>query len=723
LAVLLSLLAASMPAAFEATRHRVADRYPQFVQTEDGAEAAGSKLTLGMADELHHGRVVTLWLVTAVSADAPTPPGVAALPATGHMVVSPALLVALDQDDSLRQRHPEVVDGVVSPEGLAAPDELFALVGVPEAVGESVAGFGVPAYAVVALMERDAGSLVASELFMLVVLPLLGLLAAASRMAVGVRMTRVAALRLVGLPVRDCARLQGRQLAAMAAVGATLGCLGYQPLSAAVGMSGITGMSWFPEDTAVWWPLLVVLVVGLTAAGMSFGRVSTRAALGGPVRNRVSRRWPRWVKLSAAGLAAACAGLLGAVWAIVGPPKQWQQLPMQYLALAAWIALAGLALVMAGQLTSALVSRLLRGDVVSNPLTGLGLRLARAKPPGTTASQVAMGLFIVVAGFSTVITGTMFAAASGAGKPIGVAVYVSGLGGTEQEAVASLLRSGDYPGYAVAFGQYKDGGTADNAGVDILVADCAVVLGPYDASDCNGEPVVLASADDSGTLKAGEPVTVTLVDGSTTEVMIPDRVLPADDLSWSEVLLIPPKEATRLGKTATTQFDFAVPVTGDDYDTLLTRLRQDSPSAQVTTAVPDPEAREFYARQQSLLQTFTAIGFLFCLLSMCLSGVSMSHDQLRSITALQLIGLTRPRLRASSAISKALPAAIATGCIALATGLGGQALQAVGGMGAEPSPKLWLQTTTATLLAILLAATMGALLISRLDLSKPDTRE
>lgn len=719
LVVAVGLLAATMPLAAGAGQARAASRHPRPAPDDQQGASASSRLTVAVTSDLHHGRAITRWQVGA-GPDAPVPPGVDRLPAAGHLIASPRFLAALAADESLRRRYPGIVDGLVGPAGLVSPDELFVIVGVPDPVGEPTAGFGLPR-ALAGRSEHDSGTLVAGELVVLVVLPLLGFLVAASRMAIRVRMSRVSSLRLLGLSIRECAQLQGRQLALVAATGSILGCLLFQPLSATVGLSGVTGASWYPEDTLLPWEVLAALATVFTVVGRQFGRSSTRAALRGPAHSRVAGRWPSWVWWLAAVAASACLAVLGGVWLVLGPAEQWQQLPAQYAVILAWLVFGGLVLVMAVQLSARVSTRLLRSERITDPRLRLGARLARARPPGTTGSQVAVGLLIVVAGFSTVVTGVMSAASAGEGRPVSVVAEAAGLGGPEQRALVDLLRSGEFEGYAAVSGTYQGRKGGDDAGVDILVARCSEILGS--GNDCGDGPVVLVAADDTTAPRAGRRVDIALVGTRTATLEVPNRTFSAAGLPISGVLLVPPGDAGWLDEVASVRIEFSVPASGTDYDQLLATLARDAPSVRVDAAVSDPAALEFFTQQRSLLQMFTAVGLLFCVLDLCLAGVSMSQDQRRSIAALQLLGIPGRMLRTALSFSKAFPAAVATGCIAIVTVLGGQALRAAAGLGAAPDPTLWVQATLATVLAVALTAALGALLAGRLDLGTPDSRE
>jgi hypothetical protein len=240
---------------------------------------------------------------------------------------------------------------------------------------------------------------------------------------------------------------------------------------------------------------------------------------------------------------------------------------------------------------------------------------------------------------------------------------------------------------------------------------------------CADEPVLVVSPDDGAELVAGQLVEIELVEDESVQIQVPARHLVTDELRYAGVVLIPPVDAPWASQAEWIDFNFVVPVDGVEYDNLLAELARDAPSASVDTQVGDASTRTFFQQQRSLLFTSTVVGMLFCLFSLVLAGLSMGQDQLRSITALQLVGVARPRLRVAMSLSKALPVAVTAGGVALAAGLGGQAQLATFGMGPALNSALWAQAIVAAVVGVLLSAGTGALLIGKLDLAKPDARE
>ncbi|WP_028708692.1 hypothetical protein [Propionicicella superfundia] len=721
LAVMCGMLAVTMPLVFEAERQRVADRYPIWSQADRAGEPTATGLVLGMTDDLYRGQPLSVWKVAQTGAAVHLPPGISGLPQDGHMLLSPRLYEARDRDPSLQRRLPGIVDGVIAPDGLASPDELFAWVGSADATGDPVAGFGVSQEAVRGIVPGD-GSLALVELVILVGLPIVGLLVAASRMSSGTRMRRIATLRLIGLPVEECQKLHGRELAVIAAVGATAGCVAYHPLSAVLGASGLLGMSWFGADTQLWPPVLALIVAGLTTAGRAVGRASVGRTLAEPVPRRGGAPWPRWVFSVVMLAAAGCVGVLGWTWfglRVAGPAAG---LARQCATLGAWLLLAAAAATMASQVSYRWGAWLSGRDLGAPALT-LGLRLGRTRPPGTALSLLSVGLMIVIAGLSTALTGSIVFLSSGSGGPATVSVVARGLETGQQRALMGLLSSPEYPGYALVPAALS-GRTGDDSWATVMVGTCASAEAIAQVTlDCEDGPVLLATTDEPIGLTPGEDLTVQVAGGATAVVSVPTRVIRSDGVGFSMTVLVPPEQAAWISDVETADLTFVVPPEGETYDGLLTTIAGVAPSAAVDTVVGDSQTRRLWQQQKSLLRTFTIAGFAFCLLALCLLGYSMSQDQVRSLTALQLVGLTPGRVRQAVSISKAFAVAVATGAMAGVTGLGGQALVAVLGLGGELLPALWGQALLCAAAGTLLSALMGAALVGPLNLAEPDARE
>jgi len=727
LAVICALLALTMPLVFSAERQRVANRSPVYVQSED--PQAGSPVTFDFSDQLYRGQPVSIWQVNVQGVNpGMVPPGLHNLPAPGLMVLSPKLEQYYEADSALRARLPGVVDGVIGPDGLGSPTELCAWVGIDSPRVLPIYGFGVSTAAVMGVVP-SSGTLQAVEMIVLVALPILAFLVAASRMAVVTRRARMSTLRLLGLPEEDCAKLGGRQMTLIAGVGAALGCLAYAPVSALIGRSGVTGLSWFPADTALPWPLLVVIVVALALLGRLVGGASANDAVA--TKPRVRRPSHGWIGVVGVVLAAASAGCLAWCWLYWRQPRD-QPAPSASV-LIVYISCLVLPVVMVGFGSRAADAwaRWMVGRPQTRPTPRLGLRLARSHPAGSVVSLAAVCLMILVAGFSTAFTHVLVGMNSASDQPVSVAVFARGLPADQQSALVGLLADPDGMGVASLLGM--PGSDPANGYVTVLVASCPGVqaFNGNASLDCGAGPFVLGAhqSPESPYMQPGQTMIIALNDGTSITLPIPLRAVVSgsstdvDTHGLDEMVVIPPDQAQWLAQAVSVDFNFIVSGDGPQYDQLLAVIAQQVPSASVSTSVGDGDARAAALQQRSMLTLFTIVGFVFCLLSLVLLGFGMSQDQLRSLTSLQLVGLSRRQLRVAVAISKAFPVAVAAVAVGVAAGLGGQAFVAVVGLSGKVLPGLWAQSFIFAGVGIVVAVVMGALLVGKLDLTQADARE
>ena len=246
----------------------------------------------------------------------PAPPGVAAFPEPGQVYLSPALaeLVHKLPANQLADRFPKPSEyGKVGISGLAAPEELLAVVGratadpaVSEAAGESVLETGLTGRAVVSgfsgttpnpfTAQDQSGMLLGAGLL---VVPVIVLATAAGRLGAARREQRLAALRLAGATPRQILTMTGAETAAVGAAGATAGALVYGALLPALARLPYGIGTWFTGDLWVGVPVLLAVVAGvalLTAlSAVSALREVVRSPLG--VAQQSDPRRTRMIRL------------------------------------------------------------------------------------------------------------------------------------------------------------------------------------------------------------------------------------------------------------------------------------------------------------------------------------------------------------------------------------------------------------------------------------------
>ncbi|WAL65297.1 hypothetical protein ORV05_31065 [Amycolatopsis cynarae] len=488
------------------------------------AEGSGAALYL---IEQPAGDAVTVRYVEPAGPGAPVPPGLSALPATGEMVVSPALAGRLAADPGLAARFPYRLAGTVGPAGLAGPDELWAYVGStglrdsPHA--ERVIRFGGNATQAVPPQLAMLGAIAV----LVLLVPMLVFVASASRIAGAEQDRRLSALRLAGAAAAQVRRIATGESLVGAVAGVVLGTLLFlvvRPFAAGARLAGILV---FPQDFVPGWALALCVVAVIPAITVASAWFGLRGLIVEPLsvmrRARPPRRRLWWrllvVVLGVAmlvpdklfGVADRPADVLpfilgGTVLLLIGIP-----------ALLPWV-------------TEYVVGRI-RGGF---PAWQLAVR--RLQLDSGTPSRVVGGIAVVLASIISLHTllGSVYEHARAAGArdrdPATVTVEVEA---SALEQAAGLLqgvrgvRSVDPQQWV-----YLRGETAQT----LLVASCSYLRARFQVGEC--------ADGDAYALSAGlTPGTTLRVDGSGSRLVVPAGTRPLQprpgEKTWIGLLATP----------------------------------------------------------------------------------------------------------------------------------------------------------------------------------------
>jgi hypothetical protein len=300
----------------------------------------------------------------------PAPPGLTRFPAPGEVFASPALahLMRSEAAGDLADRFPGRLAGTIGADGLAYDGELVAVVGrAPGALdhldqrepGEAawqglvtpVDGFATRDAQVAATADISRQSdaetyrVLAQMAAVLLVVPTVLLIGAASRLTAAQRSQRLAALRLAGATPGTVIALTALEIAGAAAVGVVAGIATYLlvlPLAAHIPLGGgrfSASDLQLPAAAMVGVAVLVPVIAVITAV------IALRGVVSGPLQatRRVRPRRPRAIRLlvvpaSWAAFVAAASSMrnggeslgvligLGAVivtLAVIGPWLTW----------------------------------------------------------------------------------------------------------------------------------------------------------------------------------------------------------------------------------------------------------------------------------------------------------------------------------------------------------------------------------------------------------------
>ncbi|MEU4199784.1 ABC transporter permease [Streptomyces sp. NPDC026294] len=310
LGVAVLLLGSSVPSLIDSWHGR--EKARENLGQANPPRPADDTLLYAHADTRYHHRNIRGRLVEPDGTHPPKPPGVAALPAPGTMLVSPGLKELLDSPDgaALRERLPYRVVGTIGDAGLQGPAELTFLAGssaLDERLGaERIDHFGLEF--VQRPMRAPAVVLVIMTCVALLT-PVMVFIGTSVRFGNERRELRLAALRLVGADIRTTRRIAAGEALLGSLAGLVLGAgffLGGRQFASLVTLWDINV---FPSDITpdpVLAALIAVLVPSAAVLVTLFAQRGVTVEPLGVVRSRppVRRRlwWRPLVPLAGAGL-------------------------------------------------------------------------------------------------------------------------------------------------------------------------------------------------------------------------------------------------------------------------------------------------------------------------------------------------------------------------------------------------------------------------------------
>jgi hypothetical protein len=249
--------------------------------------------------------------VAAAGPHPPVPPGIPHLPGSGEYYASPALttLIRSQPANELRDRYPGHQIGSIGAAALPSPNSLIIVIGqsahqlsqVPGAV-EVGAIQRTPASCYACQNATGSGSVLQFILAggaVALLLPVLILIATASRLSATRREERFAAMRLVGATPRQVSLISAVEAVVAAVVGVAVGFalfFAFRPLLYHV---PFTGAPLAHGDLSLHWIDIVLAVIGVPLAAVVSARMALRKVQTSPlgVTRRASSRPPRMVRI------------------------------------------------------------------------------------------------------------------------------------------------------------------------------------------------------------------------------------------------------------------------------------------------------------------------------------------------------------------------------------------------------------------------------------------
>jgi hypothetical protein len=249
--------------------------------------------------------------LAAAGTNAPIPPGIPHLPGPGEFYASPALTALLRSQpaDELRDRYPGHQIGTIGAAALPSPNSLIIVIG--HSAGQLSQ---VPGAVKVGAIQRTPANCFACQntvgsgtvlQFILVVgavallLPVLILIATASRLSAARREERFAAMRLVGATPRQISIVSAVEAVVASIAGVAVGFalfLVFRPLLYHVPFTGAPLSS---GDLSLRWIDIVLTVIGVPVAAVGSARLALRRVQISPlgVNRRTSSSSPRIVRI------------------------------------------------------------------------------------------------------------------------------------------------------------------------------------------------------------------------------------------------------------------------------------------------------------------------------------------------------------------------------------------------------------------------------------------
>jgi hypothetical protein len=249
--------------------------------------------------------------IAATGPNAPVPPGIAHLPGPGEYYASPALTTLLRSEpaNELRDRYPARQVGTIGAAALPSPNSLIII------IGHTVHQLSqIPGAVKVAAIQRTPADCYACQStigsgrvlqFILaggavaLLLPVLILIATASRLSAARREERFAAMRLVGATPRQISVVSAVEAVVAAVAGVAIGFTLFFVFRPLLYRVPFTGAPLTEGDLSLHWINVILVVVGVPFAAVMSARLALRGVQGSPfgVKRRASSRPPKIVRI------------------------------------------------------------------------------------------------------------------------------------------------------------------------------------------------------------------------------------------------------------------------------------------------------------------------------------------------------------------------------------------------------------------------------------------
>jgi hypothetical protein len=279
--------------AFQVTNNRPSWESTQGQAVRQGSASAPNAELWNYGNDIYQGQTIERLDVAGLGSQAPVPPGISRLPASGQYYASPALaaLIRSVPADQLGDRFPGTLAGTIGQQALTGPDELVIYIGRTSAdlarlpttmVVDTIAT--APGQQIWSRYFRDA-FVVGAVAFLF---PILILVGTATRLAAARREERYAALRLVGATSRQVSVISSVDAVVSALIGTILGIGIFTLLQPVLADTAITSARYFSGEVTPTAAGYLAILIGVPAASAISSLLSQRRVRISPLG--VSRR-------------------------------------------------------------------------------------------------------------------------------------------------------------------------------------------------------------------------------------------------------------------------------------------------------------------------------------------------------------------------------------------------------------------------------------------------
>ncbi|MFG2571507.1 FtsX-like permease family protein [Streptomyces sp. NPDC048481] len=656
------------------------------------ASQSGSGLALTRVDPYGLEPLTRIFVATG-AAPISAPPGLRALPGAGEMIVSPRLHDLLRANSGLAHLLPGREAGVIGPEGLAHPDELYAYVGASrEALkgGGHLSEFGKKETRF-PTVEPSTLDILRFTLAGVVLLPLAVFLSVCARLSAASRMRRLAALRLLGLSRKGVQRVNAAETVAAALLGAVLGLGGYWVVNQLVSRAGLPGFKWYPEDGSLSFRTFLVCLVGCPALAWFVGRASARKAAANPlaVRRSAAEKPPRlWGLLPLLpGLGIVFGYCVAGATGHVPTDTSFSAILMPLA-----VVLVGAGLVLSLPILSRLLARRVARTASSLSL-GLAMRRNEVEPGG--ALRVATGLVLLVYAAS-LTQGVLIELDQVSKNTAPVQLYSMALDGMTRETEEAVTKVPGVQGHAVLVDSWTDPEREEvPRSINAVIATCEQLrrMASMVKNCVEGRPARLMISgftyDEFSEPGKSYPFRLRNTEGKSrfVDVRVPAATIQYRDetpgqIPLSGTVLLPPSVFPTgfrpEGRATLALVGSSAP---DAVRAVLEGIAGVDPTIEVETDALDATALQQITVIKTLLAVGMILGLVIGLAAYLVAATDRGVERRPQVTALSLLGARSRTLRTVQVVQVVLPLAMGL-VLAVVTGKMAESSYLVTGGGA-----------------------------------------